>query len=332
MNNLEFIRPDLLKLLPIVFLVPLLAFYIWKNKTNNSRYQVSTLKAFANQSKPILYTFRHVPFALRIITILALIIAISRPRIIVHNSSSKTEGISIAMAIDISTSMLSEDFRPNRLKVALKEATNFISSRPNDRIAIVAFAGESFTQCPLTTDHTSAINLLQQLRTGLVEDGTAIGLGLANAIARLKDDDAKSKVIILLTDGVNNRGEIAPLTAADMAASLGIRVYTIGIGTQGMAPYPVQTPFGVQYQQMQVEIDEQLLQQIADKTGGHYFRATDQEKLKQIYSEIDRMEKTIFEKNEYVQYKDFFMPFLIIAFISLILEIILSSTIFRTNP
>lgn len=174
--------------------------------------------------------------------------------------------------------------------------------------------------------------MLQQLKTGIIEDGTAIGLGLANAIARLKDDNAKSKVIILLTDGVNNKGEIAPLTAADIAASLGIRVYTVGIGKNGFAPYPVNTPVGVQYQQMEVQIDENLLQEIAKKTGGKYFRATNEEKLREIYSEIDKMEKTIFEKQENVQYKDFFMPFLTLAFLLLILEILLSNTIFRTNP
>jgi len=280
MNNLEFARPDLLKILPILLLLPMIAFYIWKQKSNSARYQVSTLQAFVNIPKLKRYTLRHIPFILRILTIIFLIVAIARPKAIIHNSTSSTEGISIAIAVDISTSMLAEDFRPNRLDIAKKEAIKFINGRPNDRIAVVAFAGESYTQCPLTTDHTSAVNLLQQLKTGLIEDGTAIGLGLANAVARLKDDDAKSKVIILLTDGVNNRGEIAPLTAADFAVALGIRVYTIGIGTKGYAPYPVQTPYGTEYQQVEVEIDEQLLTQIADKTGGKYFRATNEKKTK----------------------------------------------------
>lgn len=332
MNNIEFVRPDLLKILPLLVLLPMIVFYVWKNKSNSAKYQLSNLNAFSQTPKMLRYRLRHIPFILRLVTMLALIIAIARPKAIIHNSSSSTEGISIAIAIDISTSMLAEDFRPNRLDVAKKEAIKFINGRPTDRIAVVAFAGESFTQCPLTTDHTSAINLLQQIKTGLIEDGTAIGLGLANAVARLKDDDAKSKVIILLTDGVNNRGEIAPLTAADFASALGIRVYTIGIGTKGLAPYPVQTPFGTEYQQVEVEIDEQLLTQIAEKTGGKYFRATDQKKLNDIYAEIDRLEKTIFEKNQYVEYKDYFMPFLIIAFISFLLEIILSLTVFRVNP
>lgn len=332
MNNIEFVRADLLKILPILLLLPMFAFYIWKNKSNIARYQVSNLMAFSETPQILKYRLRHIPFILRIITILALIIAISRPKAIIQSSSSSTEGISIAIAIDISTSMLAEDFRPNRLDVAKKEAIKFVNGRPNDRIAVVAFAGESFTQCPLTTDHTSAVNLLQQIRTGLIEDGTAIGLGLANAVARLKDDDAKSKVIILLTDGVNNRGEIAPLTAADFASALGIRVYTIGIGTKGLAPYPVQTPFGTEYQQVEVEIDEKLLTEIAEKTGGKYFRATDQKKLNDIYAEIDRLEKTIFEKNQFVEYKDYFMPFLIIALLAFLLEILLSLTVFRINP
>ncbi len=330
MNAINFSRPEFLWLLLII--LPMIAWYVLKNKSNTGRYQVSNLNAFENMRQPLAYKLRHILFILRILTVSLLIIALARPKAIIENKTTTTEGISIAMAIDISSSMLAKDFDPDRLEVAKSQAINFISGRPNDRIAVVAFSGESFTQCPLTTDHATAINLLRQLKTGIIEDGTAIGLGLANAIARLKDDNAKSKVIILLTDGVNNRGEVAPLTAADMAKALGIRVYTIGIGRNGTAPFPVQTPFGIQYQQMEVQIDENLLQQIAQKTGGKYFRATNEEKLKEIYSEIDKMEKTIFEKQESIQYRDYFMPFLLLAFVLLIVEIILANTVFRTNP
>jgi len=218
MNNINFARPEFLWLLLVI--VPMFVWYIFKNKTNAGRYQVSNLNAFENMQKPIIYRLRHILFILRLVTVALLIIALARPKAIIENKTTTTEGISIAMAIDISSSMLARDFDPDRLEVAKSQAINFISGRPNDRIAVVAFAGESFTQCPLTTDHATAVNLLRQLKTGIIEDGTAIGLGLANAIARLKDDNAKSKVIILLTDGVNNKGEVAPLTAADMAKAL----------------------------------------------------------------------------------------------------------------
>jgi len=330
MNLFEFSRPAFLWLLLII--IPMIAWYLLKLKSSSARYQVSSLKAFENKKKPTKYYLRHILFVFRILIVVLLIVALARPKTIIENKNVTTKGISISIAIDISSSMLAQDFNPNRLEVAKSQAINFISGRPNDRIAVVAFAGESFTQCPLTTDHATAVNLLQQLEIGIIEDGTAIGLGLANALARLKDDDAKSKVIILLTDGVNNKGEIAPLTASNIAQSLGVRVYTVGIGKNGYAPFPVNTPIGVQYQQMEVQIDENLLKEIADKTGGKYFRATNEEKLKDIYSEIDKMEKTIFKKQESVHYRDYFMPFLVAAFLLLIVEILLSNTVFRTNP
>ncbi len=330
MNNINFFRPDFLWLL--LMLIPMLIWYIWKNKTNFPKYQFSNLRAFDNSKKPAVFYLRHLSFILRAAAIILLIIALARPKMVIENNSSTTKGISIALAIDISSSMLAKDFDPNRLEAAKEEAVNFISGRPNDRTAVVAFSGESFTQCPLTTDHATAINLLTELETGIIEDGTAIGLGLANAITRLKDDVAKSKVIILLTDGVNNKGEIAPLTAAEMAASLNIRVYTIGIGKNGTAPYPVKTNYGIKYQQMKVQIDENILKDIAQKTGGKYFRATNDQKLSNIYKEIDKLEKTIFEKEENVQYKDYFMPFIILSFVLLLLEFILSNLFFRTNP
>ncbi len=329
MNNFNFHRPEFLWLLLV--LIPMIGWYIWKNKNNTARYQVSNLKAFEQSSKSIIYYLRHLTFLLKMAVVVLLIITLARPQKI-DNSKTSTEGISIAMAIDISTSMLAKDFNPDRLEAAKDEAIKFISGRENDRIAVVAFAGESFTQCPLTTDHTTTINLLKQLKTGIIEDGTAIGLGLANAIARLQNDDAKSKVIILLTDGVNNIGEITPITAAEMAASLGIRVYTIGVGKNGTAAYPVQTPQGTYYQQVAVQIDENILKEIAQKTGGKYFRATDGQKLSNIYQEIDKLEKTLFEQKTNVEYQDHFMPFLTLAIILFIIELLLSNWFLRTNP
>ncbi len=328
--NLEYTRPEFFWL--FVAFVPMLIWYIFKNKQNNTRYQVSGLQAFEGSKQPLIYYLRHILFVLRLATLSLLIIALAGPKTIQRGGSSETKGISIAIAIDISSSMLAQDFKPDRLSVAKEEAIKFISGRPNDRIAVVGFAGESFTQCPLTSVHASVVNLLRQLNTGIIEDGTAIGLGLANAIARLKEDDAKSKVIIILTDGVNNKGEIAPLTAAEIASTLGIRVYTVGIGKNGTAPYPISTPIGIQYQQMEVQIDENILKEIAQKTGGQYFRATNGEKLSEIYEQIDKMEKTIFDKDEEISYKDHFLPFLIFAVAFLILEIFLANTIFNTKP
>lgn len=328
MNGIKFFKPEYFWLLLVI--LPMIAYYIWKIKGSRPRLQVSSLNAF-EQNKDIRNKLKHILFLLRILGISFLIVALAQPKKI-QSKNETTKGISIVMAIDISGSMTAEDFKPNRMEVAKKEAINFISGRPDDRIGIVAFAAESFTQCPLTSDHATAINLLRKLKSGIIDDGTALGLGLANAVARLKNDDAVSKIIILLTDGVNNSGEVSPMTAADMAQQLGIRVYTIGIGKNGYAPFAVQTPFGKQYQQMKVEIDENLLKQIADKTGGKYFRATNQNKLHQIYTEIDKMEKTLFEKDSTVHYKDYFLPFLFVGLIFLLLEIILANTIFRTIP
>jgi Ca-activated chloride channel family protein len=226
--------------------------------------------------------------------------------------------------------MLARDFKPDRLEASKNVATEFISGRPYDRMGLVVFSGESFTQCPLTTDHAVLINLLREIQSGMIDDGTAIGMGLATAINRIKDSEAKSKVIILLTDGVNNRGEIAPATAAGIAKTYGIRVYTIGVGTQGMAPYPVQTPFGIQYQDMPVEIDEGILQEIAKTTGGKYFRATDNDKLIQVYSEIDKLEKSKIDVRQFSRKEEKYLLPALIAFSLLAFEILLRNTIFRT--
>ncbi len=250
--------------------------------------------------------------------------------ILVRGENVTTEGIDIVLATDISGSMLAEDFRPNRIEAAKRVVSDFVSGRPNDRIALVIFSGESFTQCPLTLDHAVLLNLLKDVRSGMVEDGTAIGMGLATSVSRLKDSKAKSRVIILLTDGVNNRGFIDPLTAAGIAQSFGIRVYTIGVGTIGTAPYPVQTPFGVQYQNVPVEIDEALLMKIAVQTGGQYFRATDNKKLKAIYDEIDRLEKTKIEVTQFRRHSEEFYATAGLAGLLLLLELLLSHTVFRS--
>jgi Ca-activated chloride channel family protein len=236
------------------------------------------------------------------------------------------------MALDISSSMLARDFNPNRLEASKDIAIDFITDRPKDRIGLVVFAAESFTQCPLTTDHSVLVNLFEDLKSGMIEDGTAIGMGLATAVNRLKDSDAKSKVVILLTDGVNNRGSIAPASAAEIANTFNVRVYTIGVGSQGKAPYPVQTPYGVKYRNMDVEIDEKVLQNIAGKTGGEYFRATDNQKLKSIYEEIDKMEKSKIEVKEYSEKSEEFFWFAVLGGLLLLLELILKLTVLRRIP
>lgn len=265
---------------------------------------------------------RHVPFVLRTIALCAIIVAIARPRSSTEVEKIDTEGIDITLAMDVSTSMLARDFTPDRISAAKDIAIEFISQRPSDRMGIVVFAGESYTQCPLTTDRATLINLMKEVQTDLIEDGTAIGNGLATAVARMKDSDAPSRVVILLTDGVNNCGEVAPSTAADIARTFGIRVYTIGVGANGMAPYPVMTPWGVELQQVQVEIDEELLRDIAEKTGGRYFRATDNTKLSEIYAEINKMEKARTTVDSFPVYKELFPKFAIVALICLLLEMI----------
>jgi Ca-activated chloride channel family protein len=236
------------------------------------------------------------------------------------------------VSLDISGSMQAMDFKPNRLEAAKDVATEFIAGRPNDKMGLVVFAAESFTQCPLTIDHTVLTNLIQDVKIGMLEDGTAIGLGLSTAVSRIKESDAKSKVIILLTDGVNNRGEIHPLTAAEIAKSFGIRVYTIGVGTIGTAPFPVNTVFGQQVQNMEVKIDEAMLQKIANITGGKYFRATNKDKLRQIYEEIDKMEKTKVEVKEYSKRSEEFIPFALLALAFLLAEVLLRNTVLRNLP
>lgn len=275
---------------------------------------------------------RHLPFALRTLALVMIILAIARPRSSTQMERVDTEGIDIVLAMDVSTSMLARDFTPDRISAAKDIAIEFISQRPTDRMGIVVFAGESYTQCPLTTDRATLINLMKEVSTDLIEDGTAIGNGLATAVARMKDSDAKSRVVILLTDGVNNRGEITPQMAAEIAKTYGIRVYTIGVGANGMAPYPVMTPWGVDIQKVQVEIDEALLSEIASTTGGRYFRATDNTKLMEIYNEINKMEKARTSIDSFPVYKELFLKYALIALAALLLEIVLRLFVLRKLP
>ena len=286
--------------------------------------RVPDVKFWKAGGRSVLGVILHLPFLLRTIALVMIIIAIARPRSSTKMDKIDTEGIDIVLAMDVSTSMLARDFTPDRISAAKDIAIEFISQRPSDRMGIVVFAGESYTQCPLTTDRATLINLMKEIETGLIEDGTAIGNGLATAVARMQNSDAKSRVVILLTDGVNNSGEITPQTAADIAKTYGIRVYTIGVGANGTAPYPVMTPWGVQMQNVEVEIDENLLKNIAETTGGRYFRATDNTKLSEIYSEINKMEKARTTIDSFPIYKELFTGFALIALACLLLEVLIS--------
>ena len=320
--------PGLLFLLIIPAL--LVARYIYLELSGRRAHlRVSSIKPWKSGGSSVLSVLRHAPFVLRTIALCLIIIAIARPR-----SSSKidkidTEGIDIVLAMDVSTSMLARDFKPDRIIAAKDIAVEFIAQRPSDRMGIVVFAGEAYTQCPLTTDRATLINLMKEVETGLITDGTAIGNGLATAIARMSSSDAKSRVVILLTDGVNNTGEVAPMTAAEIAKTYGVRVYTIGVGANGMAPYPVMTPWGPDVQQMEVEIDEPLLKDIAAQTGGRYFRATDNTKLSEIYSEINRMEKARTTVDSFPIYKELFSGYALAALACLLLELIIRLLIRR---
>jgi Ca-activated chloride channel family protein len=266
---------------------------------------------------------RHLPFVLRTAALCLIVVAIARPRSSTKVERIDTEGIDIVLAMDVSTSMLARDFTPDRISAAKDIAIEFISQRVTDRMGIVVFAGESYTQCPLTTDRATLISLMKEISTDLIEDGTAIGNGLATAVARMQDSDAPSRVVILLTDGVNNSGEIAPLTAAEIAKNYGIRIYTIGVGANGEAPFPVMTPWGMDIQPRKVEIDEALLGQIASMTGGRYFRATDNTKLSEIYAEIGKMEKARTTVDSFPVYKELFGGYALAALILLLLEALL---------
>ncbi len=329
-NDISFAYPWVLYF--ILVLLILIAWYIWQGRKKQAAITYSSLKMFEKIPATFKERFRHLPFALRMLALIFLIIALARPQNFSAGQSVNAEGIDIAMVLDISGSMLAEDFKPNRLEAAKNVIDNFVSARTTDRIGLVIFSREAFTQCPLTIDYSVLRNLLGDIRTGMIEDGTAIGNGIANGINRLKDSDAESRVIILLTDGVNNAGEVDPISAAEIASTFGIRIYTIGVGTRGQAPYPVQTPFGTRYQMVPVEIDEVILKKIADITGGEYFRATNNRALEEIYNKIDKMEKTKIEITSYRNAKELFAGWLGVGFILLLLELLASKTILRKLP
>lgn len=328
MNGISFADPGFLWLLVMVPVI--IVYYIIRQHRTVASFKLPALTPFTSGGNSIRTCLRHVLFGFRVLAISLIVIVLARPQKSDQFQDISTEGIDIMLAIDISGSMLARDFKPDRLEASKNVATEFISGRPYDRIGLVVFSGESFTQCPLTTDHAVLINLMREIQSGIIEDGTAIGNGLSTAINRIKDSEAKSKVVILLTDGVNNRGEIAPSTAADIAQTFGIRVYTIGVGTQGTAPYPVQTPYGIQYQNMPVEIDEAILKEIASKTGGSYFRATDNTKLVEVYGEIDKLEKSKIDVRQFTRKEEkFFFPALL-AFSLLAIDLFIRKTILNS--
>lgn len=330
MAGIKFANPYFFWLL---LLIPVLAaFYFFYLRKNQTHLHFSTFSGFDGIKPTLKQRLRVIPFILKLLAFAAAIVALARPQSSLSGKNVKTEGIDIMMALDISSSMLAEDLKPNRIEAAKKVAEEFIDSRPNDRIGLVVFGGESFTQCPLTTDHSVLKNLFTGIESGMLADGTAIGEGLATAVNRIRNSKAKSKVIILLTDGVNNIGAIAPETAGDIAKTFGIRVYTIGVGTRGVAPYPVQTPFGIQYQNLEVQIDEGVLQKIANETDGKYFRATNTSKLKEIYESIDKLEKTRIDVTEFHNYTEEFYPWAIAALLLLIADIVLRYTYFKSLP
>jgi len=330
MGNLQFAHPDYLYLLLLI--IPAAGWYIYRRNRVHADIRVSEIAPFRKISQGPRVFLRHVPFVLRMLALALLIIVLARPQSTNRWENETVEGIDIMLTLDISGSMLAGDFTPNRIEASKDVATEFVSGRTNDRIGLVLFGGESFTQCPLTTDHAVLINLLHAVNVGIIDDqSTAIGLGLANGVKRLKDSNAKSKVVILVTDGVNNAGSVDPLTAAEIAKTFGIRVYTIGVGTRGTAPYPVQDAFGnIFYQQMKVEIDEDILKQISAMTNGEYFRATSNQKLKEIYAQIDQMEKTKIDVKQYSRKHEEFRIFAFFALALAVLEILLRNTVLKT--
>lgn len=317
----------------LLLLIPLLILWYWhRHRKLNSSIQFHSTEFLSSLKPTWKQRLMHLPFTFRMLALGFIIIALARPQSSTSRQETNIEGIDIVTALDISTSMLAEDFQPNRLEASKKLAQEFMDGRPNDRIGLVVFAGEAFTQCPLTTDHSVISGLFEDVKTGMIEDGTAIGDGLATAVNRLTSSQAISKVIILLTDGDNNRGNIDPASAAEIAKSFNIRVYTIGVGTMGMAPYPFKTPFGIQYQNVEVKINEDLLSQIANTTGGKYFRATDNNKLQQIYKEIDRLEKSRIDITEFRNKNEEFFLYALLALIFLFVEFLISRTVLRTLP
>lgn len=324
-------------LLLLLLLIPYVLWYLLRSQDSEPRLQVSSTLAFRHAPTTWKLWLIHAPFLLRCLAYVMIVIVLCRPQTSNSWSDRTVEGIDIMLCMDISTSMLAEDLRPNRIEAAKKVASEFISGRPNDNIGLTIFSGESFTQCPMTTDHAVLLNLFNNVscamvQRGIMEDGTAIGMGLANAISRLKDSKAKSKVIILLTDGSNNAGDISPLTAAEIAKSFGIRVYTIGVGTNGQARYPMTVAGHVQYVNIPVEIDTKTLASIAGTTNGEFYRATDNSKLREVYQEIDKLEKTKMNVKEYRKRYEAFLPFALAACLLLLVELLLRETILKKLP
>ncbi len=317
----SFLYPQVLWGLGI--LLPLIVWYIYSNRTRSTQVYVSSLSNVSQIPQSWYVYSIHAPFVIRMVVLACIITALARPVSYDTFADSTTYGVDIVLAMDISSSMLAQDLKPDRLEASKDVAAKFISNRPYDRIGLVVFSGESFTQCPLTSDHATLLNQLDELQSGIIEDGTAIGTGLGLSVTRLKDSKAISKVVVLLTDGVNNSGDIDPLTAAELAQKYGIRIYTIGVGTQGEAPYPVQTMWGIQFQMMPVEIDEVVLKKIAKTTGGTYFRATNKKELLEIYQTIDSLEKTKIEDYKFTTKHEMYVGFVLWALLLVVCEFVI---------
>lgn len=332
---MEFVNKEYFLLL--LLLIPYILWYFMYRKKSEPTMRMGDTRAYLYAPKSLRVRLVHLPMALRCVAFVLLVLVMARPQ--THNAwnDKQVEGIDIMLAMDVSTSMLAEDLKPNRIEAAKEVAAEFISRRPNDNIGLTIFAGESFTQCPMTTDHASLLQLLHNTRTdiaqrGFIEDGTAIGMGIANAVSRLKDSKTKSKVIILLTDGSNNMGDISPMTAAEIAKSFGIRVYTIAVGSNKVAPYPMPVGGTVQYVTMKVDIDTETLRDIASATEGNFYRATNNSELKKIYNDIDKLEKTKMQVRHYAKRYEAYLPFAIAALACLLLEVLLRVTWFRRIP
>lgn len=331
MDIVRFENNGLLYLLLLI--IPMIIYYFFKCRDGKASISVSSVAGVMGIPKTAKHYLRHIPFVFRVLSFTLLVVALARPQSVSESSTTSTEGIDIVMALDVSSSMLARDFKPNRLESAKDVARQFMLDRKGDRIGLVVFAGESYTQVPLTTDKPTLVNMLMAVESGTIDDGTAIGNGLATAITRLKDSKAKSKVAILLTDGVNNMGQIAPETAAEIAKTYGIKVYTIGVGKMGTAPYPSRDPWGnITYVDVKVEIDDAMLTQIAELTGGRYFRATDNEKLKEIYNEINKLEKSDVEVENFTKYIDEYFIFLLVGVLLLIAELLFKYLYLRQIP
>jgi Ca-activated chloride channel homolog len=330
LKGITFAQPHFLYLLVLV--PALIAWYFYLLRKNQPDITISSTAGFEKLKRSKKLILYHSLYFFRMTAISLLILALARPQSSLSRQDINVEGIDIIMALDVSGSMLAEDFKPNRLEAAKEVAMEFMDGRPNDRIGLVIFSGEAFTQCPLTSDHTVLKNLFMEVKSGMIEDGTAIGDGLATAVNHLRASKAISKVIILLTDGNSNMGALDPLSAAEIAKLYGIRVYTIGVGTTGMAPYPIQTPFGIQYQNLEVKIDEPLLREVARLTDGKYFRATNNAKLRQIYQEIDKLEKSKIDVTIFRKKKEEFVPLALLALVLIALEMVLKRSVFRNIP